>query len=231
MAEASTVKLPRGKTGIPVFTNGIVCLGLFLLFAALAAAVSGSRLASGTLLYEAGCQGCRLETLGHDLPDPRAAARQEQRNWGEGGQITGDRCVWVRSGLRWSEPLLQTHCAGQIPTPALRLSGQATAGLLAKGRPPPPDSVQHAVWKTWRQVAVHEGPSAIEGRGYCSSGLGCGIKTERDRQEEEVGGEEGASVRGLFHCCTPCPPCHPSVLGRHDPPPTGALPTCCATGL
>lgn len=110
MAEASKVKLPRGKTGVPVFTNGIACLGLFLLFAAFTAgpaAVSGSQLASGTLLYEAGCQSGRLEALGHDLSDPRAATKQEKRNRGEGGRITGDRCsVRVRSGLRWSEPLL-----------------------------------------------------------------------------------------------------------------------------
>lgn len=59
-----------------VFTNGIIHLGLFFLFAAItvnSAAVSDSPLAEGTLLDETGCQGCRLAVLGHYLPDLGAA--------------------------------------------------------------------------------------------------------------------------------------------------------------
>lgn len=214
-------------------------MGLFVLFATIistSAAVSGSPMAKGTLLDETSCQDRSLETLGHYLPDPRAATRQEHKNMDKGGRITRDRCfVWVRSGLRCSQFHLQTNCTGQLSAPALCLSGQAETGRLAQGGPPPTDSVQYVVRTTWRQVAGHERASAVARWGHCRSGLGCGNKTRGGGREEEGGGEEGASARGkgtwLFHCYASCPPCHPSVLGRDDPPPKHALSSGHASGI
>lgn len=56
------------------------------------------------LLDKAGCQGCRLETLGHYLFDHRTTARQQYNNMDGRGRITRDRhFIWVRSSLRWSK--------------------------------------------------------------------------------------------------------------------------------
>lgn len=69
---------------------------------------------------------------------------------------------------------LQTHCTGQISAPALWLSGQVETGHVAQGRPSPPDSVQSAVWTTWRHDTVLQRSPVTEGWGNSGFGLGCG---------------------------------------------------------
>lgn len=138
------VRFPRWRTEA---NNGISCLGRAVLPAAMAGssvALSGSPLAWALLSSEVGCQGCGLQTLGRCLPDPRAANLQENNDTDRGGQAAV-HFLRVRSSLGWAKGRLQTHGAGQVSAPKLRLSDPDEDGVMAEGGPPSTDAVRNAV--------------------------------------------------------------------------------------